>query len=258
MTILDVRVTGGQTFPLPPPVDGTPLVDPVAVGLLDFLGWWLNKDINPHLAQLPPRSSVAVPEANCFPYDPGEYWVRNAKPALYVWWQSARDVEYTLVLRRRIATYGLMYVADEVLSPDGAHAYSGIVATVSRSLSNACEAGRHDDYGYGSDANGTALWKSLGIEGWRIAEMQHGRMAPRPSAGARSRGQVSGHVERSFPCAMGTLTVTEEIGRPALRDPENVTTDWTVSIRTNEQGDLDNAVEIMQRYTPGPDGTEQE
>lgn len=261
MSIPDERTSAGQTLPLASPVITTPLRDPVAVGLCDFLAWWLNKDINAALAALAQsaeRSAVAVPEGNRFPYDHGEYWVINPKPALYVWWQSARDVEYTLVLNRRVSTYGLMYVTNEVLSPNGTSDFSGIIVTAARSFSNACDAGLHSDYAYGSDAHGTPLWKSLGIAGWRITEMQHGRMAPRPAAGARSRGQVSGHVERSFPCLMGAITVTEEVAQPQPRDPEDVMHDWIVSIRTNEQGDLDNTVEILERYAPGPDGTEQE
>ncbi len=264
MTIPDTREYAGSTFPLAVPAANAFLTDPVAVGLVDFLAWWLCKDLNPHLAQMTGHSATAVPAANRHPSDPADHWPRNDKPALYVWWQTSRDAEYTIVQNQRISTYGLMYVGDEVTVPSGAMQYSGIGPLVSRSLSNACDAGLHASYAYNGAAPGTPLWKSLGVRGWRITETQDGRMAPRPAGGGGGRGRrtmgaaAEGQIQRFFPCVMGTVVVTETIAKPVPRDPEDVMGDMTATIRTTETGDLDNPVDFMTRYAPGPDGSEQE
>jgi hypothetical protein len=53
------------------------------------------------------------------------------------------------------------------------------------------------------------------------------------------------------------MEVIEVIGQPIPVDPTDLLVNTTLDIRTNEFGDVDDTVEIMERYLPAPDGSEQ-
>lgn len=277
--VLDVREYAGSTFPLTVPDAGTFLLDPVAVGLANFIAFWLNKDLNPHLARIPPHSATAVPTGRQFPYDPQGFWVRNsnpnspttpAQPQLYVWWEGSRAANYTNLLEGSLSTYNVLYIGEEVVAPAGLLHYTGIGPLVARSMNNAFDACVHADYGYNGDPLGTPIWRSLQVRGLRLTETTPGALVPRPATNAAAGGQGEGGIVRFFPAVQAVVMVHETIGQPVPREstaipggggtlyPSNVMGDSVLNIRTEENGDIDNAVEIMVRNVPGPDGTEQD
>lgn len=252
MPVAETSTTAGQSLPLTAGAALSSLEDPVALGLLDFLAFWLNEALNPQLAVMTGHTATAVPDANRFAYDPQGFWVRNAKPALYIWWKSDTRAQWSTLKDMSTAAYGFMYVSDEVTAPAGSQHFAGISAAVKRALRTANDRGRHPDYN-----SGIPVYRDLDIASWNITRMEAGNMVPIPMSSSAPGGGGEGGIVRFFPAVVGDIEVLEVVGPPIPRVPEDVLSDSTFSIRTNESGDVGDTVEILNRVLPGPDGSEQ-
>ena len=88
-TFTETSQVGPLTLPIQAGATNAKLEDPVVEVLLDYLAWSLNNDLSAKLAQLTGTSSVAVPTANVFTFDPFEprgHSVKRPVPSLFVWW----------------------------------------------------------------------------------------------------------------------------------------------------------------------------
>jgi hypothetical protein len=258
LTIPETSSTGGQNFPLVAGAALSSLEDPVALGLLDYLAYWLNTSLSAQLAVMTGHTATAVPTGKTFAYDPMGMWVRNGTPALYVWWKSdAIRGQYSTLKDSIAGTYGFLYVSDEIAAPAGSQHFAGIGATVRRILRTADDRGYHPDYGYGSDPDGTPVAASLSVAKWNFTRLTAGAMQPVPSTSSNPGGTGEGGIVRYFPAVEGEIEVVEIVGQTIPRVPEDLLTDATMGIATNEQGDVGDVVTIMDRVLPAPDGTEQ-
>ena len=117
---------GGNTFPLAAGAADGVLRPAVADALLDFLAYYLNWALNARLAQMTPRDAEAVPTLNRFAYDPAELWPQNPVPALYVWWKGSGKNHHSTLREKIEASYGFMYVAEEIKVPGGVEPLDGL------------------------------------------------------------------------------------------------------------------------------------
>lgn len=242
--------TANQTLPLVAGAARSSLTDPVALGLIDYLAYWLNAALNPQLAVMPPHSATAVPTANRFAYDPQGMWVRNGVPALYCWWKSDTRTPHSTLRDKSSTIYGFMYVSEEVTAPAGSQHIAGLQAAVKRVLRTANDRGRHPDYN-----NGIALYVSLAIAGWDITRITAGNLVPVPATSSNPGGAGEGGIVRYFPAVEGEIEVLEIVGQTIPRVPEDVLSDSTFLIRTNESGDTVDVVDILDRVLTAPDGS---
>lgn len=247
----------GTTFPLTAGAVRSSLEDPVALGLLGYFAHWLNTSLNAQLAVMPPHVATAVPTANRFAYNPMGVWVRNDVPALYVWWKEDRAVPHSTLKDGLAGTYGILYLSDEIVAPAGAQHIAGIAPQVRRVLRLSADRGYHSTYGHGSDPAGTPIFLSLGLAKWSFTRLQAGAMAPVPATSSNPGGAGEGGIVRVYPAVEGEIEVVEIVGQPVPSDPDDVMGDITALIRTNEDGDMNDLVDVMERYLPGPDGSEQ-
>lgn len=260
--VQEASITAGQALPLVAGAALSSLEDPVALGLIDYFAHWLNIGLNPQLAVMPPHSAQAVPENNTAvapgagihrcAYNPEGFWVRNAKPAMYVWWKSDTRSQWSTLKDMSTAQYGFLYVSDELTAPAGSQHFAGIGPVVKRVLRTANDRGRHPTYG---SPAGTPLFLLLGIAGWNFTRLEAGSVVGIPASSANQGGAGEGGIVRYFPVVTGDIEVLEVVGQPIPRVPEDVLVDSTFSIRTNESGDVNNAVEILDRVLQGPDGS---
>lgn len=204
---------GALALPLEPGAQLSPLVDPVVDGLLDFLAFSLREALNPKLARLSPTSADACPPANRHAYEPRTHWVRNAKPALYLWWGGKSSVgAYSTVYDTRERELSLFYVWEEVVAPSGQDARAGLMAAADAALARASSLRMHPDYGYRGAPPGTPLAASLarlGLVGWAYRGGQVGIMSPSP--GDLRNASAEGAIVRFFPALQATVAVSEKI-----------------------------------------------
>lgn len=254
MPVTDSNV-GNLALPIPAGALNAALTDPTCIGLLDYLGFWLKNNLDAKLAQMQGTGADACPTANRFPWDPAGYFVRQSVPALYVWWdgRSTRR-EQTMLLEQRDRTINAVYVFEELAGPTGLTARAGLMAAVDAIFAKASERGRHPSYGYGSDADGTPIWKSLNLIHLGYIGGEVGAMAPVPSGGATPGGPGDGAVIRFYPSLRAQFSVSESIDQDTLQDPTDVLRDLPFQIETNETGDPTDTVPYMTRYLVGPDG----
>jgi len=257
MTIPETSTTGGQFFPLVAGAARSSLTDPVALGLLSYLAFWLNASLNAQLAVMTGHTATAVPTGNTFAYDPIGMWVRNNTPALYVWWKSDTKIQHSTLRDGLQGTYGILYVSDELVAPAGSQHFAGISAAVRRVLRTANDRGFHPDYGHGTDPDGTPLFVSLDLARWNFTRLTAGALVPVPATSAAVGGTGEGGIVRYFPAVEGEIEVVEIVGQPIPRVPEDLLGDATMEIATNEGGDVGDVVTIMHRVLPAPDGSEQ-
>jgi hypothetical protein len=265
--IAETAIVAGTTYPLTAGATRSSLEDPVAVGLIDYFAHWLNTSLNAQLAVMTGHTATAVPvnDFTALPsegvhrcaYDPMGTWVRNATPALYVWWKSDRPVNHSTLKDGRVSTYGILYVSDEIIAPAGSQHIAGIAPHVRRVLNLTEDRGYHPTYGYGDDEDGTPIHISLGIHAWRFTRLQAGAMAPVPNVSSAPGGEGEGGVVVYYPAVEGDMEVIEVIGQQIPVDPTDLLVNTTLDIRTNEFGDVTDTVEMLDRYLPAPDGSEQ-
>lgn len=254
--IPETSTQAGTLFPLAAGAARSSLEDPVALGLLDYFAFWLNASLNAQLAVMPPHSAQAVPTGRTFAYDPGGYWVRNGTPALYVWWQSDELRNHSTLKDGLAGRYGILYVSDEVVAPAGLQHFAGITPAARRVLRRAADLGYHPSYGYNGAEDGTPIFLSLGIASWKFNRLQHGAMTPVPATAANPGGAGEGGIQRFFPAVQGEIEVVEVVGQTIPRDPEDLMGDISATIGTNENGDVADPLDFMERILPGPDGSE--
>jgi hypothetical protein len=251
---------GGNRFPLVAgPADGV-LRPAVADALLDFLSFMLNWALNDRLAQMDPRNAEAVPALNRFAYDPAELWPQNPTPALYLWWKSSNKSQHSALRDRIEASYGFMYIAQEIKVPGGVEPLDGFGELVDQVIRYAADQGYHPDYSYNGAPLGELINITLGWQGWEVSESQAGRLRPVP-------GQ-HGVDQHYYPAVMGTIkcwTVVEQrspdapTGGASPGDPGtpgDVLSDITAGVYTNADGDVNDTVLILEGVLPAPDGAE--
>lgn len=248
---------GNLTLPVPAGAQNSDLDDPTVSGIADYLRFWLRNSLNTKLANTQGTSADAVPSANVFKYDPNTYFVRNAFPALYVWWNGRSSVETnrsTLLYDVRKRELHVLWLFDEMLAPNALTPRHGLLAAVDATLAKALERMRHPSYGYGSDAAGTSLLTSLNLVGAEYLGGEAGFMAGVPASDSRAGGPGEGQAQRGYPALKATIAVWERIDQDTLEDPGDVMGDTLLTI--NASGDGVDAVELMQRWLTSPDGSE--
>lgn len=255
--IAETAIVAGTTYPLVAGVARSSLTDPVALGLADYFAHWLNTSLNAQLAVMPPHTATAVPSGAQYAYDPMGIWVRNTTPAIYVWWKADRPINHSTLKDGRVSVYGILYVSDEIVAPAGSQHFAGIGPAVRRVLNLAGDRGFHPTYGYGSDEDGTPIFLSLGIAKWGFTRLQAGAMAPVPSTSSAPGGAGEGGIVRYFPAVEGDIEVVEVIGQAIPVDPTDLLVNLPLALGTSETGDPTDVIDVMERYLPAPDGSEQ-
>jgi hypothetical protein len=253
---------GGLELPVAAGVASDALPDPAALVLLDYVAWWLRLMLDTKLASMggdvPERPNEnyasACPAANLFPYNPmpGEVWRRNAKPALYCWWSGrTQTVQKTIAYKNRIRELSFLWVFCEVQSPSNDELRYGTLAAVDGIIRLAIEEGYHPDYGYGSDVDGTPIWRSAGAVEIIMGDSRPGVLAPIPEGGDRM-DQAKGQILNYYPAVMGSFMVTERIGRRAPVDPDDVYFNASIETKTNESADSAGGAVVVEIHVPGP------
>lgn len=244
---------GGWEIPLPTAGDPA-VVDPVVAGLLDYLAFWVVYGFAAKgVLQRPAEITDVLPAANRFPFDPRTTWVRDPKPALYLWWpdrQRSKRVKITSVRSARERELRLMYVLAEVTYPDGARVYSGMVSALDAIMYQASEEGRHPSYGYAGAPLGTPIATSLasfGVIGWEYLGGLPDFAVPRPSSSPRPGGPAEGTIHRGFPVLFGVIKVQEEIV-PGDDNAVELMPDVPTTITTE-------GATIIEGVMPAPDGS---
>lgn len=246
---------------LPVPA-GSPLEDlkdASATGLGDYLRFWLRDSLNAKLAQLVGTSSDACPSDSVFDYNPesGSIWVRNETPALYVWSDGAStDVQSTLVYRHVQRDLYALYVFDELVYPGDAGARSGLPAIVAQTFFKSAERGRHPSYGYGSDAVGTPIARSLSWVQWWCTQCVPGILweIPGGSGTAGGIGPGEGQIQRGHPCVKARFRIEERIDGDTFVIPDDVLGDSPLAIDTGPN--TTDVTNILNRVLIPPDGAE--
>jgi hypothetical protein len=259
----DVDTSFGKlVLPYPAGAESDPLIDPPVEVLLGYLGFWLRAMLNDKLASMgggrpeatDENYADACPVANRFPYDPfvGEIWRRNPKPALYCWWKgSSVTTPKTMVYDLRTRELGLLWVFCEVQAPRNDELRHGALAAVDAVITRAIRRGSHPGYGHGSDDPGTPVWRSAGVAEIRLGQTTPGKLAPIPEGLDRrdtSPGQVTGYYQ----AVAGSIFVSERVPADSLRVPEDLNTDQTLTIATNEEGDVLDVVDLIEVVIPSP------
>jgi hypothetical protein len=258
----DTSLVGGRTIPVPAGGTDSQLGDPTLLGLLDHLGFALKEGLDTKLSEMRgPVTSAAItdacPTANRFPWDHGGSFARNTPgentppiPALYAWETSSRFMPLTLYwdcLERQIK---VQYIFPELQVPSGNSARHGLMSDVARIFAKATERYmRHDSYGYGSDADGTPLFRSIGVLAIRMNEGQYGRLEaiPSGSSAANGRSNAAGTIQRFFPAYEATFTVWERIEPRNAEIPGDVMGDSTLTIAVDAEGD---GLDLLERILP--------
>ncbi len=258
---------GAIVLPLAAGAVNTAIGDPLVSGLLDYLSFCLADALDAKLANLHGTSPHAVLPKNRFRWDPSSYFVRGHQdgagspfPALYVWRRGpGKREQLTLLTDARRVTVGVLYVFDELVLPGALEDRFGLRTTVDAAFYDAASNGFHPAYGYNGAPLGTPIDVSLQLAGWGLVYEggEEGMMAPIPGQSEALGRGADGHVIHAYPTLMGTFTAWEEIGPRALRDPQDVTPGITATISVPGNGDLPDALPIMQRICSAPDGSEQ-
>lgn len=258
-------------LPIPAGAQDSALPDPTLVGLLAYLGHWLSVSLDDKLEALRGTNASiagACPVANRFPWDPSTYFVRAEEagrtveecfPALYAWRSSrGRRVPYSTVKSMRHRDLMVQYIFDELALPGAWVARSGLLNAVDAVFSKAAEWNYHPTFGYNGAPLGTPITTSLKLSGPGLQYLggEDGLMSPVPGQSFRAGAQQDGHVLRGFPTLRGHFQVWELVQQADASDPDDVGRDILATIKANTEGSVTDAVEVMQRYLPAPDGTE--
>jgi hypothetical protein len=255
---------GGLTLPIPAGVANSEIDDPVVSGLAAYLAFYLNDALNTKLANLSGTSAEAVPSTNTFLWDPSTYFVRGRGdgdaspfPALYVWWdgrsQHALGRE-TLIYDCRERLISVMYLFEELNFPGAANARRGLLGAVDAVFFKAGERWRHASFSLGTDALNSWLLHELNIVDLRYMGGTRGELkASIPEASARAGGSGEGAPTRGYPALSGQFRVWEQVEQDSS---DEFAGDVELDIRACEG--LDEPVDFMTRYLPGPDGSEEE
>lgn len=244
---------GGLEIPLPTAGD-LAITDPVLVKLVDYLAYWITYGLGAKgVLQRPTEITNVLPAGNRFYYDPRGTWVRDPKPAFYLWWpdgQKSKKTSRGIAQAFRERELRLLYILADVQWPDGARIYSGLADAVDAIMHQASEEGRHPLYGYGTDPTGTPIAHSIARPGafeWEYAGGQPRFLVPRPSPSERQSANGGGVIVRGYPVLEGTIMVRERIDGDD--DALELLEDVPVGITTE-------GVTILEGWLPAPDGSE--
>lgn len=236
---------GAQTLPLEAGGSDPAIVDPLCVGLADYLAFWIRHDIGEAGVEQRPTEVVDVlPVANVFGHDPRQTWARDVSllPSLYVWWpegKQSRIVRRTGAYTIRERELHIQYVLAEIQIPKGSRGYSGLTQAVDAVMVRALADGYHPVYAYAGDALGTPIAFSLAAPGYLKIEYVGGRSVfamSRPGNDGRPGGARETLVQRAYPMFIGVVKVWERIDRQV---PENETlTSLNVDISVDPESTL--------------------
>ena len=245
---------GPLELPHPAGVLKAKLEDPIIETLIDFIAFYLNNDISPKLALLPGTSSVAVPSANKFTFDPLEprgQRVRRPVPSLFLWWDgNSTRWQYSQLQGGRIRNLNLLYIFDELPALAEMDRRSGLMNAVAASIEKAAEREYHPLYAPNGKPLGTEMSNSIGdLAMWEWSYLG-GRGVQRIGIDDQGRGtDIARPAGRHYPGFAAQLMVRELIQPPQPVDPAGVTQDSLMTIEND-------GVEIMQRVLDAPDGEE--
>lgn len=251
---------GGLTLPVPAGAASDPFADPACLALLDYLGFWLREMLNAKLASMggpitgDENYADACPTTNRFPYDPmlGEVWRRNPKPALYIWWNGpSRTIPKTIAYDLRVRELALLWIFCECQAPENDEQRYGTLAGVDAVIKRAIHRQSHPNYGYDGDAPGTPIWRSMGAAEVKLGDMVPGKLAPIPDASER-RDSALGQIVNYYPAVRGTIVVSERVSADSLDDVDDLNTDMSMVVATNEEGDVLDTVDVVELIIPGP------
>lgn len=202
-------------FALPPEAGnlGDAFEDPLVVGLLDYLAFWLNWGLNAKLSAQIGTSAEAVPEANRYPFDPARYFVRRGIPALYVWCESTEPVgEWTTMQRISRRTVKAMWVFDELVAPAGVAMRHGLLRAADNLLTLAEATDRHREWPdvgsryAGTIPQGAQFGPSFGLRKWAKQAATLGAMWQVPDT------RADGAVQLGHPALQTSFLVEELVG----------------------------------------------
>jgi hypothetical protein len=258
-------------LPVPAGAQDSALDDPTLAGLLAYLGHWLSTSLDAKFAALrgtTASTAGACPTANRFPWDPATYFVRGDQkggaeashfPALYAWRMGRPQfVQHSTVQDLRKQTIGVAYIFDELTLPGAWTRRAGVLNAVDAVFFSAVASAYHPTFGYNGAPLGTPITISLRLSGPGLSYDggEQAMLAPVPGQSlARGAGQ-DGHVLRAYPTLRAQFTVHELVSDFMAVDPGDITPEMLLTIKANTEGNVGDAVEIMQRYLEAPDGTE--
>lgn len=257
---------GGIALPLTAGAANGGIADPAVSALLSFCGFLIKWALDARLAQQqgPAADGAPVtdacPVANRYPFNPETTHVRLPKPALFCWWDGASTVkQWTTIYGVRERQIKVLYMSQETVLPGGAGARGGVPAVVDACFCKLANELSHPGWSYGTDPLGTAITTSVDM----ISLVYQGGTALNVfevpgNTTVADQGKTGGHVQRGYLSLAGTFLIGERVNVSGWSDPSDVQGDSLVTLRTNEQGDLADVLDIKQGYLPASDGTENE
>lgn len=251
---------GPLTLPIAAGATNAAIADPVIDGLLDFLGFWLETELNAKLAQHADFSDTACPSANRFAWNPMQPQGHRGKlpvPGLWMWQHGVtKNVEHTITQTKRIRQLRCLYLYHETPKLTGLTRRAGMGAAVDAIFAKASRWQRHPGYSYGSSPDGTPLYQSLDDVGhfaWLFMgseEVRFGIDDGEPES-PDPRNRRSG---RDFP-GVAAMFTTEELvdatGQMAVPADLNSGTPGTIY---GSDGISSGTTEILQGIIGAPDG----
>ncbi len=245
---------GALTLPLMAGVVGDKLEDPVVEAMLDFLGFYLNNDLNSKLANLRGTSSVASPADNRYSWDPSEprgHKIKRPAPSLFVFWDGRSQVlPFSQLQRVRNRHVDALYVFDELPSDTALELRSGLFNAVDGVFAKAADRNYHPLYSYNNTTLGTRLDESIGDLGHWEWTYVGGQGIRRVGIGDTNVSNLGARTAgRHYPGFAGRFLVRELIQPTQPEDPANVLRDSPMTI--NNDG-----VEILDRTLEAPDGAD--
>lgn len=262
---MDASITvGGLALPLSAGAANGGIADPAVDALLSFGGFLIKWALDARLAQQqgPGADGApytdACPVANRYPFNPETTHVRLPKPALFAWWDGASTTEqWTIIYGVRKRTIKMLYMAPAIVLPGGAAPRVGVPSVVDACFCKLANEASHPGYAYGTDPLGTAITTSVDMVRLDYSGGTQGLMFEVPgNTTVADQGKTGGHVQRGYPTLLGSFQVWERVGVSGWTDPTDVQGDSLVTLRTNEQGDLADVLDIKEGYLPAADGTE--
>lgn len=246
---------GGLALPLDAGAQDTRIPDPLVDGLLDFLAFVLNADLNAKLANLRPTSAIAVPAGNTYPWNPTtrpqSLFARgkgdgaaSPLPGLFVWRQSSKPIRFGQIRRGRETTIRVAYIAEQLVIPQGWEDRAGLLSAVEASIGGWIDNKYHPAYQGGANIAGL-----LGLAGTGLlfAGGTPSVLSPMPAAVGPDQPAV-----RGFPAYTATLIAQESTSQPGISAAESQPADLAVAIAVADEGELTNALTILQRVVPAP------
>lgn len=247
---------GPIDIPLAAGSAGERIADPSIDALLSYLGFWLKDSLDARLANLVGTSSDACPTANRFafnPTNPRANHVRLPVPALFIWWDGGSKIErLTSLYDYRYRELQALYVCPELPQTAEMVRREGMMSVVDAAFHKAAERQRHPSFSYGGGPSGDMLPTAVASLELMSFEYQGGKPG-RFGIDQHETGTRKDKSGRDYPALYGVFTVRERIEQDT---PEELAGDVEAIISAAEGGD--EVVEIMTRYLPGPDGSEQD